>query len=77
MNMIFELLNVSKMSSLRIYISPVYGEARNIKFGQQLNIIERLPLGTPPQAAVMTLAHNHVTNFFISIYRGVTVIKFA
>ena len=76
MNIIFELLNISKMSSLRIYISPVYGEARNIKFGQQVNIIERVPLGTPPQVVVMSLAHNHVTNLFISSYRGATVIKF-
>ena len=56
MNIIFELLNVSKMTSLRIYISPIYGEARNIKFGQQVNIIERVPLGTSPQAVVMSLA---------------------
>ena len=76
MNIIFELLNVSKMTSLRIYISPIYGEARNIKFGQQVNIIERVPLGTPPQVVVMSLAHNHVTNLFISSYRGATVIKF-
>ena len=75
MNIIFELLNVSKMTSLRIYISPIYGEARNIKFGQQVNIIERVPLGAS-QAVVMTLAHNHVTNLFISSYRGATVIKF-
>ena len=75
MNIIFELLNVSKMSSLRIYISPVYGEGRNIKFGQQLNI-EMLPLGTPSQAVVMTLAHNQGANLFISSYRGATVIKF-
>ena len=30
----FELLKVSKMTSLRIYISS-HGETRNIKFGQQ------------------------------------------
>ena len=49
--------------------------ARNIKFGQQVNIIERAPLGTS-RAVVMALAHNHVTNLFISSYRGATVIKF-
>ena len=53
-----------------------YGEVRNIKFGQQVNINEKVPLGTPPQAVVMTLAHNHMTNLFISSYRGATVIKF-
>ena len=57
-----------------LYISS-HGKARNIKFGQQVNIIERVPLGTPPQAVVMT-AHNHVTNLFISSYREATVIKF-
>ena len=53
-----------------------HGEARNIKFGQQVNIIERVPLVNPPQAVVMALAHNHVTDLFISIYRGATVSKF-
>ena len=51
-------------------------ETRNIKFRQQVNIIERVPSGTPPQAVVMTLAHNHVTDLFISSCRGATVIKF-
>ena len=74
-NINFELLKVSRMTDLKIYIFS-HGEARNIKFGQQVNIIERVPLGTPPQAVVMTLAHNHVTNLFISSYRGATVIKF-
>ena len=74
-NINFEQLKVSRMTDLKIYIFS-HGEARNIKFGQQVNIIERVPLGTPPQAVVMTLAHNHVTNLFISSYRGATVIKF-
>ena len=58
-----------------LYISS-HREARNIKFTQQVNIVESVPLGTPPQAVVMTLAHNYVTNLFISSYRGATVIKF-
>ena len=33
-------------------------------------MIERVPLDTPPQAVVMSLAHNHLTDLFISIYRG-------
>ena len=36
---------------------------------------ERVPLGAQPQIVVMSLAHNHVTNLFISSYRGATVIK--
>ena len=51
-------------------------EKLETKFGQQVNIIEGVPLGTPPQAVVMKLAHNHLTNIFISSYRGATVIKF-
>ena len=70
-----ELLKVSKITSSKIYIFS-HGEARNIKFGQQVNIIERVPLGTPRQVVVMTLAHNYVTNLFISSYKGATVIKF-
>ena len=53
-----------------------HGEAKNIKLGHLINIIERVPLGTPPQAVVMSLARNHLTNLFISSYRGAAVIKF-
>ena len=74
-NINFELLKVSKMTNLKIYISS-HREARNIKFGQQVNIIEKVPLGTPLLVVVMSLAHNHVTNLFISSYKRVTVIKF-
>ena len=72
-NVNFELLKGSKMTSLKsIYLQS----QRNIKFQQQVNIIERVPLGTPPQAVVMTLAHNHMANLFISSDRGANVIKF-
>ena len=70
-------LNCSKSAKWPIwnlYISS-HLEARNNKFGQQVNI-ERVPLGTPPQAVVMSLAHNRMANLFISSYRGATVIKF-
>ena len=45
---------------------------RNIKFGQQVNLIQRALLGTLPQEAVATLPHSHMTltNLFISSYRG-------
>ena len=75
MNIIFELLKVSKMTSLKIYISPVM-EKLETKFGQQVNITERVPLGTLSQVVVMSLAHNHMANLFISSYRGATVCKF-
>ena len=70
----FELLKVQNDQFENLYIFS-HGEARNIKFGQQVNI-ERVPLGTPLQAVVMSLAHNHMTNLFILSYRGATVIKF-
>ena len=69
-NINFELLKVSKITSLKIYIFS-HREARSIKFGQQVNT-ERVPLGTP-QAVVMALTHNQVTNLFISSYKGATV----
>ena len=39
-------------------------------------MIERVPLDTPPQAVVMLLAHNYLTDLFISSYSGAAVIKF-
>ena len=39
-------------------------------------IIESVPLATPPQAVVISLAHNHTADLFISSYRGATVITF-
>ena len=74
MNINFELLKGSKMTSLKIYISPVR-EKLEIKFGEQVNI-ERVSLGTSPQEVVMSVVYNEVTNLFISSYRGATVIKF-
>ena len=67
------MLKGSKMTSLKIYISP---EDRNIKFGHLINTIERVPLDTLPYLLVMSLAHNHLTNLFISTYRVAAIIKF-
>ena len=39
-------------------------------------MIERVPLDTPPQVVVMSLAHNHQTNLFVLSYRGAAVVKF-
>ena len=58
-----------------LYISS-HEEARNTKFGHLINIIEKVPLGDPPQVVVMSLAHNHLTNLFISSYKGAAVVKF-
>ena len=60
----FKLLKVSKMTSLKINIISSHGEARNIKFGQQVCLIQKVPLGTPPQEVLMS-----------SLVTGATVIK--
>ena len=71
----FEPLKVNKMTSSKIYISS-HGEAtslpRNIKFRHQVNLIQRVLLGTPPQEVPMSLPHIHVTltNLFIYSHRG-------
>ena len=76
-NINFELRKVIKMASLKIYIYiSSHVEAKNIKFRHQINIIQRVPLVTPPQAVVISLAHNQLTNPFITNYRGAAVIKF-
>ena len=62
----FELLKVSKKTSLRIYISH-HGETRSIKSGQQDKPHQKLLLGTPPQKELTSAPPIHVTltNLFI------------
>ena len=57
------------MTSLKI---SSLGEARNIKFGQQVNLTQRGLLGTLPQEVVTSLHQNHMTlkNLLNSGYRG-------
>ena len=52
------------MTSFTIYISPVTEKLETSNL-DQINI-ERVPLGSLSQGAVMSLAHNHLTNLFIS-----------
>ena len=58
MIMKFELLKVDKITSLKIFS---HVEARNIKFRQLVNLIQRVPLGTLPQEVVTSLPHIHMT----------------
>ena len=53
-------------------------EKLDIKFGQQVSLSQRAPLGTLVQEEVTSLPCNYVAlkNLFISSYRGATVIKF-
>ena len=57
------------MTSLKI---SSLGEARNIKFGLKVNLIQMVLLSTPPQEVVTSLPHDHMTlaNLFILSYRG-------
>ena len=73
-NINLELLKVSKITSSKIYVFS-QGEARNIKFGQQANIIERVPLGTPPQVVVMTLAHNYMQIYLSRVTKGLLLLN--
>ena len=85
----FDLPKVNKMTQVLIahsqqkdQLENLYicsnREARNIKFGQQANLIERVPRGTLLQELVTSLPHNHMilTNLFTSSYRRATLIQF-
>ena len=65
-----------KITSLKIYI---YASIKKLifKFGEQVNLIQKVPLGKLPHEVVMS-SHNYVNlaNLFISSHRGATVIKF-
>ena len=62
-----KLPKVRKMTSLKIYISLSIKKLEISKFGEQVNLIQKVPLGKPPQE-VVTSPHNYVTlaNLFIS-----------
>ena len=47
-----------------------HGKARNIKFGQQVNLIQRVPLGTQPQEVATSLPNNHVTEQLLLSHLG-------
>ena len=72
-----KLLKVSKMTSLKICISPSVKKLETLKFGQQVNLIQKVLLSTLPQEVVTLLTYKYVTlaNLFIYSYRGATVIK--
>ena len=63
-----KLLKVRKMTSLKIYISPSIKKLETLTFGQQVNLIQKVPLATLPQEVVTSLPHKYVTlaNLFIS-----------
>ena len=67
-----KLLKVRKMTSLKIYISPSIKKLETFKFAQQVNLIQKVPLSTPPQEVVTSLPHNYMTlaNLCISSYKN-------
>ena len=74
----FELLSVSKMSNLRIHISPGMEKLKMLNLNSRLNLIQRVLLGTPSEKELTSLPNIHVTltNLFISIVLETAVIKF-
>ena len=55
-----------------MYISS-HGEARNSKFVQQVNLIQRVRLHTLTQKVLISLTHIQIS---LSLVTGATVIKF-
>ena len=72
-----QLPEVRKITSLKIYIYASVKKLEIFKFGEQVNLIQKVPLGKLPHEVLMS-SHNYVTlaNLFISSHRGATVIKF-
>ena len=81
MTISFELLKVSKLTSFDQIYSNLYifshGEARNIKSGNQVNLIQRVLLGTLPQEVLKSyLIFMRLWQISLSLVTGATVIKF-
>ena len=57
----FELLKVNKNYQFENLYIYSHGEARNIKLGQQVNLIQRVQLGASHEEVVTSLPHNDVT----------------
>ena len=73
----FELFSTSKMSNLRIHISPGMEKLKVLNINSRVNLIQRVLLGTKPQKALVSLSHIHVTlTNLLSLVSGATVIKF-
>ena len=69
----FKQLRVTKMISLKIYIAS-YGEARNIKFWQEVKFIQRVLLGSSPQKVYV---HPILQSSSTSSFKYFTIINFA
>ena len=68
---LLSILKCSKLAKWPVWKSiSSHGKARNIKFGQQVNLIQRVPLGTPPQEVATSLPYNHVTEELLLSHLG-------
>ena len=63
------------MTILEIYISPPTVKLETSNLDSRKTSLKGVILGTLPLKEVMSLAHNHMANLFISSYRGVTIIR--
>ena len=72
-----QLPEVRKITSLKIYIYASIKKLVIFKFGEQVNLIQKVPLSKLPHEVVMS-SHNYVNlaNIFISSHREATVINF-
>ena len=66
------------MTSLKIFISPSIKKLETLKFRRQVNFIQKVSLGTPPQELVTSLPHKYMTlakvnvksNFLIEVHEA-------
>ena len=57
----FELLNASKMSSLRFYISSIMEKLETLNLSSRVNLIQQILFGTLLQKELMSLSYIHIS----------------
>ena len=73
----FKLLNVSKMSSLRIYILPIMKKIETLNLNSRVKLIQRVLSGTPCQKELTPLPPIHmIRQISSSPVLGAIFIKF-
>ena len=61
MTISFELLNASKMSSLRFYISSIMEKLETLNLSSRVNLIQQILFGTLLQKELMSLSYIHIS----------------
>ena len=80
-----KLFEVSKMTSLKFYIPLSIKKLETLKFGYEVNLIQKVSLGTLPQEVVTSLSYKYLateglllsnlggkSNFLAEVHRIVT-----